>query len=106
MRTYLFCAVRSVNQMTSLMEADKGIRLWDDLFEKAFEYHDLNHLSFTEVEDGVKVTHEVNNDVKGQEKDCVVAIIHKHASVVSQFIRLGRDEAQLNHEVPEECSGM
>ncbi len=96
----------SVKQMKSLMEADEGIRLWDDLFEIAFEYHDLNHLSFTEVDNGIKVSHEVNDDVEGQAKDCAVAIIHSHASVVSEFIQRGTDEAQANHPAPDECSGM
>eukprot|EP00804_Cyclotella_cryptica_P028246 CCRYP_014601-RA/>CCRYP_014601-RA protein AED:0.00 eAED:0.00 QI:439/1/1/1/1/1/2/142/206 len=98
--------ITHVKQMTSLMEAEKGIRLWDDLFEKAFEYHNLNHLTFSEVEDGVTVTHEVNHDVEGQARDCLVAIIHEHSSVVSDFIQRGSDEAQANHAVPDICSGM
>ncbi|KAL7517145.1 hypothetical protein ACHAWX_002094 [Stephanocyclus meneghinianus] len=98
--------ISHVKQMKSLMEADVGIRLWDDLFEIAFEYHDLNHLSFTEVDNGIKVSHEVNDDVAGQAKDCAVAIIHSHSSVVSEFIQRGTDEAQANHPAPDECSGM
>ncbi len=96
----------SVTQMARLMEGNGGIRLWDDLFEKAFEYRHENHLSFTEVEDGVKVEHKVNDDVDSQERECIVAIIHDHAAVVSEFIKRGMDEAHLNHPVPEECSGM
>ena len=92
--------------MARLMEEGSGIRLWDDLFEKAFEYRNMNHLSFTEEENGVKVTHAVNNDVHGQEKECIVAIIHEHAAVVSEFISNGMVEAHSNHAVPKECSGI
>ncbi|KAL7490140.1 hypothetical protein ACHAW6_015876 [Cyclotella cf. meneghiniana] len=98
--------VEHVTQMATLMEGNGGIRLWDDLFEKAFEYRHENHLSFTEVEDGVKVEHKVNDDVDRQERECIVAIIHEHAAVVSEFVKRGMDEAHSNHAVPDECSGM
>jgi hypothetical protein len=99
---------KHVEQMKALMEEDEGgIRLWDDLFEKAWQYHDFNHLTITEdVVDGVKVTHEVNDDVNGEERDCVVAIIHEHAAVVSKFITNGMSEAHSNHLVPGECNGL
>ncbi|KAL3790469.1 hypothetical protein HJC23_012025 [Cyclotella cryptica] len=98
--------VNHVTQMARLMEGGGGIRLWDDLFEKAFEYRHMNHLSFTEVDDGVQVTHEANSDVHGQERECVVAVIHEHASVVSEFITRGMEEAHSNHAVPKQCSAM
>jgi uncharacterized protein YpmB len=101
-------SIFSVKQMKALMEDDGGgIRLWDDLFEKAWQYHDLNHLTITEeVADGVKVTHEVNDGVDEEEKDCVVAIIHEHAAVVSKFITNGMSEAHSNHLAPAECNGL
>jgi hypothetical protein len=102
-RMSFLCILFSVTQMKNLMEDDEGIRLWDDLFLVAFQYHDLNHLSITEVGNGVKVEHEVNQDVDGQERDCVIAIIHEHAGVVTKFISNGMDEAHLNHLVPDEC---
>ena len=48
--------------MKNLMEAGSGIRMWDDLFEAAFHYHDLNQLSITELDDGVNVTHRVTQE--------------------------------------------
>ena len=95
--------------MKNLMSKDDGgIRLWDDLFELAWQYHDFNGLSIEKLSDGsgVEVTHEVNDDVEGPERDCVVAVIHDHASVVSDFIANGRSEAQLNHPVPIKCNGL
>lgn len=88
--------------MKNLMEAGSGIRMWDDLFEAAFHYHDLNQLSITELDDGVNVTHRVTQEAN-EETNCVVAIIHKHAEVVSDFITNGMIEAHSNHAAPDEC---
>jgi hypothetical protein len=97
--------------MKQLMEQGRGgIRLWDDLFEKAFQYHNFNTLEITEyTDDGVKVRHEVNNDndqlVNNEKlKECVVAIIHEHATVVSDFATVGMEEAHKNHAVPDICA--
>ena len=99
----LFSCHLSVEQMKNLMEEGSGIRMWDDLFEVAFQYHDLNEMSITELKDGVNVTHHVTRAAASKKKDCVIAVIHKHAGVVSDFITKGRSEAQSNHAVPDEC---
>lgn len=100
------CSLSSVEQMKALMEADEGgIRLWDDLFEIAWQYHDFNTLTITETTDyGVNVTHSVNDDVPDDKKECIVAVIHDHADVVSSFITNGMEEVQSNHPVPSVCN--
>jgi hypothetical protein len=97
----------SVAEMMAIKEQGDGIRLWDDLFELAFQYHDLNTLEVTEyTDDGVKVHHKVTDDLDTAVGDCVVAVIHAHAQVVSDFISIGKEEANSNHEVPDECVGL
>ena len=64
----LFSCHLSVEQMKNLMEEGSGIRMWDDLFEVAFQYHDLNEMSITELKDGVNVTHHVTRAAASKKK--------------------------------------
>ena len=87
-----------VQQMKALVESDSGtIRQWDALFRKGFEMRDLHHMEVNYTEHGVTV--EQNGD-----NDCAVSVVQAHARVVSLFVERGREEAWLNHKVPEECA--
>jgi hypothetical protein len=94
-----------VQQMKELMESGGRIRGWDDLFALAAEYHDLNQLSIQKEANGVRVVHAVNDNVDGDARVCITDLIHEHAGVVSNFVKKGKEEAMLNHEVPDTCAG-
>lgn len=97
---------RHVEQMTELMEeypANGGIRLWDPLFNAAFEFSDFHEIFVTNTDDGVRVEQKVVADVDDETKACTLSIIQEHAKVVSKFVAFGRSEMRKNHDVPKTC---
>eukprot|EP00579_Thalassiosira_antarctica_P001223 CAMPEP_0201871694 /NCGR_PEP_ID=MMETSP0902-20130614/4559_1 /ASSEMBLY_ACC=CAM_ASM_000551 /TAXON_ID=420261 /ORGANISM="Thalassiosira antarctica, Strain CCMP982" /LENGTH=210 /DNA_ID=CAMNT_0048397755 /DNA_START=1892 /DNA_END=2524 /DNA_ORIENTATION=+ len=95
-----------VYQMTTLMDSETGgIRLWDDLFERAFALRDNHELMVNNTADGVHVVQKVSDNVVDiDEAECTTELIQEHAEVVSKFVDRGMSEMHANHPAPEKCA--
>lgn len=84
---------KHVASMKKRVEDDKPIHRRDPLFAEVFRHADKITVVCEKTEKGIRVT-ETSDD------PYVVKLIHKHAEVVSLFIKHGFDEVHRNHNLP------
>lgn len=84
-------------QMQQLIDDERRIRTWDDLFAAVFDHQDAIEMHITNLEQGVQVV-QTSTDT-----NCAARLILDHSRTVSKFIENGMSEMHTNHDVPDEC---
>jgi len=84
-----------VASMAGRVEDGRRIRMWDELYQEIFKHADKIEMKLENTEHGIKV-------VETSDDPYVVKLIQSHAKVVSGFVEKGFEEAQQNHEPPQQ----
>lgn len=106
---------RHVHEMKDHLEQNNEVRGWDPLFREIFAHSDDISMNVTYIDGGV-IVEEISKSCdeklagksgssyhfeENEDQNCVVEMIHKHAHVVSKFIKKGMKEAMKEHKAPK-----